>query len=331
MMLITTVLRSGSIWKGGALAVARSSDLLEWQRGEVIYYPGNHSFPECSEVFQIDGTWYMVCSIFDKTCYRIGDSPTGPWRTGKTESFDGVMNYAAKSFSDGRDRFIMGWIRTKEGRKDNGSWEWGGHLSFPRQMVKGSDGSLYCGLPEQFDQIRGECKYSIDAQQDFQQTHGNWEKTSQGVMTAGQEQIYAEIELPGEFVEFDAKFEFEVKSGTRCAGIIMHADKENGGHPGYEVAVDFQSQKLVFRKHTKRFGAYTEQQVIVEDEEAVTMRVIVEKNLMEVFVNDRFALASSFYHFNEMAPLSFFVEEGSGTLRSMEVCELSPVSQPVLG
>ena len=153
MMSITTIRTGDCYAKGGSLAVARSRDLHEWKVGEVFYNPGNHNYPECSDIFQLGDYWYLVTSIYDKTCYLVGDSPLGPWRRARTDSFDGVLNYAMKTLCDGENRFALGWIRTRGGRTDQGPWEWGGHMSFPRQLVPHDDGTLFVKLPDQFRTI----------------------------------------------------------------------------------------------------------------------------------------------------------------------------------
>ena len=150
LMSITTMLHDANYFKAGTLVMARSRDLETWEIGDIFYSPGNHGYPECSDIFRMGDHWYLVASILDKTCYRIGETPLGPWRAGRTDSFDGVLNYAAKTLGEGMERYFLGWIRTKNGRRDGGHWEWAGYLSFPRQLVQAPDGTLYAKLPEQF-------------------------------------------------------------------------------------------------------------------------------------------------------------------------------------
>lgn len=325
LMSLTTVLKKGCHWKGGALVICRSQDLIHWNPGEVFYYPGNHGFPECSDIFKMGNYWYLVCSIFDKTCYRVGDSPLGPWRAARTDSFDGVLNYAAKTISDGQNRYAMGWIRTKSQSKDSGAWEWAGHLSFPRQLVQDSDGTLYSKLPEQFQVLKGSDQYNSLTGQCPQVLFGKWSTATFPIKTQGT-QLYAEVEFPNEYSSFEATFEFSLGTNTHCAGIILQADPD-ANHPGYEVALDRKHSQLLFRKHGKRFGSYTWQDLFLEEDDLIRLRVIVEPGLIEIFVNDRYALCSSFYHYREDSKVSFFVEEGSAVLREATICQLAQEAQ----
>lgn len=134
LMSLTTAARNEADWRAGALVIARSSDLIHWEIGETFYQPGNHCCPECSDIFEMNGRWYLVASMFLKTCYRTGGSPLGPWRATRFDGFDGPMNYAAKTISDGEKRFVIGWIRTKGGCRDDGPGNGEDTWLFPRRL-----------------------------------------------------------------------------------------------------------------------------------------------------------------------------------------------------
>ncbi len=327
LMSITTVTREGGFWKGGALVMARSKDLREWSLEEVYYNPGNHGYPECSDLFRMGRYWYLVCSIFDKTCYRIGDTPRGPWRTGLNDSFDGVLNYAAKTISDGSNRYVLGWIRTKAGNTDSGTWEWAGHLSFPRQVIQDKDGTLHAKLPDHFTKIRGGCVYDLGNMNEAPSSlNGQWLKSSAGYLTVDSP-LYAELPLQCHYSAFDADIEFTPAPSTKAFGLVFHSDSSIN-HPGYELTVDLQHRLLIFRKHTKRFGSYACQDFLYEEGKPICLRIIVERGIVEATVNDRCTLSSRFYHFSEEPDIRFFVEEGGGTLTSAIVYGLAQAPEP---
>lgn len=320
MMSITTMMKGANFFKAGALVYARSKDLLHWEIGDVYYNPGNHGFPECSDLFTMGGRHYVVMSIFDKTAYRFSDGLYGPWRTGRTDSFDGVMNYAAKSLADEHNRYILGWIRTRTGRRDSGNWEWGGHLSFPRQMVQDQDGTLFSRLPDQFAALRGESLYALEAGEQVEVAYGHWDRTAKGMRSAAN-QLYAELAFPAAASSFDLDLVFTLDNGTRSGGLIFGASAPE--HPGYEVCVEMRQQQLIIRKHGKRFGCYACQDIHVKPGEKLSLRVIVEADMVEVFLNDRYALASRCYQVGRDAPMGFFIEEGSGELQGSAVHALA--------
>jgi beta-fructofuranosidase len=328
LMSITTMVNGADFYTAGALAYARSADLLHWEIDEVYYNPGNHGYPECSDLFELGGRHYVLMSIFHKTAYRFGPTNRGPWQTGRTDSFDGVMNYAAKSLSDGTNRFVVGWIRTRQGRRDSGGWEWGGHMAFPRQIVQDADGTLFSKLPDQFEAIRGEEIFSMEDKGSTRPVYGTWQAQDRGVRRLHSSPLYGELKLEATASSFDLELEFTLDPGTRSGGLIFGANGED--HPGYEVCVDLRLQQLLIRKHGQRFGCYVCQDVHVSPGETMRLRVIVEEDIVEAFLNGRYALASRCYQVGADAPLGFFIEEGSGALTRARVCALAEMPSLVM-
>ena len=100
---------------------------------------------ECPELFQMGDYWYLVFSTFsDKftTHYRIGKTPNGPWIIPEDDVFDTRADYAIKTASDGKRRFVFGWIASKYGDCDFGPWEWGGTMVFHELIQNPADGTL---------------------------------------------------------------------------------------------------------------------------------------------------------------------------------------------
>jgi beta-fructofuranosidase len=327
-MSITTMMKDADFYTAGALVYARSKDLEHWEIGDVYYNPGNHGYPECSDLFEMGGRHYVLMSIFHKTVYRFGPTIHGPWQTGRTDSFDGVMNYAAKSLGENDKRFVIGWIRTRLGRRDSGNWEWGGHMAFPRQVVQDSDGTLYSKLPEQFSALRGEELCSTDNGGAATPVYGTWQAETRGGQRLHSSPLYGELRLGANASAFDLELEFTLDAGTRCGGLIFGANQTN--HPGYEVCVDMRTQQMLIRKHGERFTRYVCQDVHVRPGELMRLRVIVEEDMVEAFLNDRYALASRCYQVGDNAPLGFFIEEGSGALVRASVCALAETPSLVL-
>lgn len=328
MMSITTMMKEANFFKAGALVFARSQDLENWEIGDVYYNPGNHGFPECSDLFELGGRHYAIMSIFNKTCYRFAPTLNGPWSTGRTDSFDSTMNYAAKSIFDGTNRFVLGWIRTRLGRRDSGNWEWGGHLSFPRQIVQEPDGTLFVKLPEQFAALRGEPLFMLE-ESTPSVVYGSWQRGRDGAMELVVSPLYGELALGVDASSFDAEIVFTLEEGTRSGGLIFGSDEANN-HPGYEVCVDMRQQQLFIRKHCCRHTCYVNQDIEVRPGDTLRLRVIVEADMVEVFLNDRYALASRCYQVGRDAPMGFYLEEGSGVLAEASVYTLAKRPDAVL-
>jgi hypothetical protein len=70
--------------------------------------------------------------------------------------------------------------------------------------------------------------------------------------------------------------------------------------------------------------------VHVSPGETMRLRVIVEEDIVEAFLNGRYALASRCYQVGADAPLGFFIEEGSGALTRARVCALAEMPSLVM-
>ena len=95
--------------------------------------------------------WYLTFSNYSRwweTRYRVADSFDGPWRVpAEDDMFDGREFYAAKSVTDGKKRYMIGWESIREDCRDNGRHLWGGNL-LVHELVQREDGSLGVRLPE---------------------------------------------------------------------------------------------------------------------------------------------------------------------------------------
>jgi len=141
--------------KGGAgvLAVFTSKDMSHWQVREplAIDDTAKNFMLECSDIFQMGGTWYLVFSEFsDKgaTHYRTSTSLEGPWKKPARDLFDGKGFYAAKTGSLGDRRFLFGWVPTRQNSKDYMKWDWAGNLAV-HELVRSGDGTLGVKAPDE--------------------------------------------------------------------------------------------------------------------------------------------------------------------------------------
>ncbi|MFT4093650.1 MAG: glycoside hydrolase family 32 protein [Niabella sp.] len=123
-----------------------------WTLKDPFYTTDNTAYGvmECPDVFKMGSYWYLVFSetgVNNTTHYRMASSLSGPWTTPETDVFDGAFYYAAKTASDGTNRYLFGWVYRKDGATDYGSNIWAGNL-VTHQLVQNSDGTLSVKIPE---------------------------------------------------------------------------------------------------------------------------------------------------------------------------------------
>ncbi len=127
--------------RNGCVALATSADLEEWELHEPLWSPWICYAPECPDVFQAGGRWYLMYS-HGQTRYRWAEASEGPFLGAVADSLDTEQLRAAKRVYDGRRHVLFGWIGTRQGNRDDGAVQWGGHMGLPRALRAGEGGRL---------------------------------------------------------------------------------------------------------------------------------------------------------------------------------------------
>ncbi|WP_320128579.1 family 43 glycosylhydrolase [uncultured Sphaerochaeta sp.] len=154
-ILISARKKTGAINRRGVIILYRSKDLKTWTYYGPLYEPGNTNCPECPEMYKMGKVWYLSYSRFSEfvnTLYRVSDSPFGPWRTPRQDGIGGRRFYAAKSMqNDQGRRFYFGWAHDRAGNSDTGEWYWGGVFGVPHEVIQNTEGELDVKLPEEIE------------------------------------------------------------------------------------------------------------------------------------------------------------------------------------
>lgn len=150
-MLLAARKKEGPARRRGCTAIAASKDLMNWEVSRKPFYePDHYVTHECPDLFQMGDWWYLVFSEYSDryvTHYRMARNWNGPFLTPEADTFDNRAFYAAKTVSDGENRYIIGWNPTQENDEDYGTRQWGGNLVV-HQLVQRPDGTLWVKAPE---------------------------------------------------------------------------------------------------------------------------------------------------------------------------------------
>lgn len=133
----------------GAVSLATSPDLKQWKDHGPILDPGTIGEPECPQMFQLAGRWYLLASIYKRAvgqpvCWSSA-SPLGPWKNEPDGVLDGKDLCAAQIAFEDETPILFGWIPLEPARP--GKQKWGGHLALPREVHVLPDGKLGTRLP----------------------------------------------------------------------------------------------------------------------------------------------------------------------------------------
>jgi beta-fructofuranosidase len=141
-MILSARRNSGPVARRGCVVLYRSRDLATWEHYGPIYDPKHTNCPECPELYRIGDTWYLSYSRFSEfggTIYRMSDNPFGGWRTPRRDRIGSRRFYAAKSMADDKgDRYYFGWTPDRADNSDRGEWFWGGIFAVPHAVAPSS-------------------------------------------------------------------------------------------------------------------------------------------------------------------------------------------------
>ena len=113
-MLVCADVKDGDpVSRNGSVAFLTSDDLYEWTTERAFFNSGYYSGAnECPDYFKMGDWYYLVysdCSYGKRTYYAKSQNPYGPWEIPDNDTFDSLFYYAAKTASDGKNRYLFGW------------------------------------------------------------------------------------------------------------------------------------------------------------------------------------------------------------------------------
>lgn len=149
MLLCARPCKGNAVRKGETFRMV-SHDLKHWKPDGICYAPQKFQSLECPDLFQIGDWWYLIFSENTEksmTRYRMSRSSSGPWSKPVNDTLDGRAYYAAKTAANEKNRYLFGWIPTRQENHDKNPWMWGGNLLI-HQLIQRQDGTLGVSMPE---------------------------------------------------------------------------------------------------------------------------------------------------------------------------------------
>lgn len=143
--VMTTWMKCRSRETGGAISLATSKDLQTWTDHGPIIDPGDIGEPECPQMFVIGERWFLLASIYDravgKPVYWSSGSPHGPWQKTPAGTLDGKDLCAAQITTNQDGTHLLFGWVPLEPARP-GAQTWGGHLALVREVHLLADGKL---------------------------------------------------------------------------------------------------------------------------------------------------------------------------------------------
>ena len=308
----------------GIIVRFQSDDLDAWeeippilnaenQNNPQIYeYSSDTYIPECPDIFKMGDKWYLVFSRLNrdnhrKVFYRVADKPDGPWRictdeNGQHETFDGLWLYAAKTVSDGTNRYILGWASVGQDKQPGiNELIWGGNL-VTHKLVQQPSGKLYPAIPDAIDaKFSKSVEYKV-----IKQTGGIVE--SDNIFTLGNgDKIVFNRNIPNLKIEM----RIDASQAEKGFGIAFGAYEEQ--QDSYKLTFDMSKNNAygcpaLFMYHAGKEYNFTP--LIVPNNKQFDVKIIIEKQLCVMYINNNVAFTNHISNM-ERNPWAIFADQGT--------------------
>jgi len=279
MVVVADALKSPTPLKNSGLALLVSSDLKKWRQLDPLDGPRQ----DCPDLFKIGDTWYLLGA----DSYMWSKNRRGPFFAPPIDNhIDSPCVRAAKRMFDGKRHVWVGWIWEHDPPCDAGGGTWGGTQCLPREIYSGSGGQLYCRpvaeVPAQFT------KTVVDL------------PASPGLPRA--------IEVPDNYM-LDCKLRLDSRSIFTLT--MRHSTAPESGY------------QLILRPslHEAELASAAFSQprhIEMDTTRPVRIQAFVQGTIIEVFINDQFALTCRAYDYAS-GIVGFSVSGGGARLLGLQV------------
>ena len=316
-MLLAARRTTGPSNRRGCIALATSPNLQDWEVRDPMWAPDLYFTHECPDLFRIGDDWCLVYSTFTErtvTHHRRSRSQEGPWLAPADDAFDSRAFYAAKSASDGRRRFLFGWLPSRTEERDDGAWQWGGNLVV--HEILDDAGSFVVRPPDTVVD-----RFSIPVDLTVEPVIGPW-KVDGDVVSAHSRDGFAYLRLASMPDPCSIEVSIAIEPGTRSAGVVLRGDDELDHY--YQLRIEPERRRIVF----DRWPRPGDQPFVFErplpdgDDRTIRLRIIVEGTAIVTYVDDRVALSARGYD-SPGRSVGLFVSEGSATFTKATVRALA--------
>lgn len=278
----------------------KSSDLVNWTYlGDLLHkdYPAQLGVPKdedisCANFFKIGNKWMLLCISHTLGCrYYLGDF--------KDEKYL-PESHALMSFKgQGRQYFAPESMLTRDGRRV--MWAWlikvpaapTGLQGLPRELELPADGILRIKPLRELQKLRHDPQ--------------DWSSLT---VKAGED--YALEKIKGDALELELTFASPLPE--EC-GLHLLADEKGEG--GMSIVAGA-------KRKTLQVGGIQPPFELKENED-LTLRVFIDKNVVEVFANDRQAAMWAHPHVRKDANIRLFAKGGDAKLKSVRAWKMKSI------
>lgn len=318
LMLVTACEKDGASKRSGCTAVYASDDGREWEFYRILYSPRTFVTCECQDVFRMGGRWYLTFSSYSRqweTRYRMAERFEGPYTEPPADDmFDGRQFYAAKTVTDGKKRYLVGWQSIRKDCSDSGAFVWGGNV-IVHELLPRPDGTLGVKMP---DTIRA--AFQTPIRYEAQAKMGSWEWKNSIFGSSPDGFGWLRCAKTEGVCLLEAQLTWEPGTGT--VGVMLHVDNDRMTR-WCQLRLEIGRGRIVFDRYNRIDGDqyFADERPFSFQRNKARVQIIVSGNIVLSYVDD-VALCARCYEI-EPGYAGLFVEYGSLICKSLTVCKLS--------
>ena len=283
---------------GGNPSLMKSTDLKTWTfLGPLLhdYYPANIGMPKgedisCGNMYKIGKKWMLLCISHGLGCrYYLGDF--------KDEKY--LPDFQAMMSWNGNHYFAPESVLSKDGRRVMWAWLLNlpiapcGIQSLPRELELPDDGVLRIKPLRELETLRS------DSHQE-------------AAIMVKSDTVHGLKQISGDALELEVTF---AAPAAKEFGLDVLCDQT--GENGLRVAYAAESKTLQVGNVHAPFA--------LKPGEDLTLRVFIDKNLVEVFANDRQAAVAAGKYVPENVGVSLFSKGGDVLVKEIKSWKMKSI------
>jgi sucrose-6-phosphate hydrolase SacC (GH32 family) len=284
----------------------KSDDLKKWTfMGDLLHddYKGEPGIPRdedisCANMFKIGNKWMLLCISHRLGCrYFLGDFVDEKYlpdfhammnwaNTNWDRDHGGLVYFAPESMLTGDGRRVM-WAWLISGAKPTGA------QSLPRELELPEDGVLRIRPLRELETLR-------------------YDEIVEKKITVKSDSNYKLNKITGDAVELQVTFSAPV---PKAFGINLLGDENN--KDAIRITAGSDMKTISIGSINPPFE--------LEEGEDLTLRVFIDKNLIEVFANDRQAAAFAHEHIREHPNISLFTNDAAVEVKEVKAWKMKSI------
>ena len=305
---------------GGAPKSGKPTTVFKAEKLDGWHYVGpfmHHDMPDvaenedisCANFFKLGGKRVLVCIAHNRgTRYYVGEWKNEQFYPEVHERMSWVDNafFAPRTLEapDGR-QILWCWIFDQRDGKTRGASGWSGEMSLPRELALGDDNRLRMRPIRELERLR----YN--------------EQTVKNVSIPANKEVVLE-KIAGNTIELELQID---PQDAKQVGIKVC--RSPGGEEETPVFYDVAEQQLKIDTTKSSLGQGPKKveagPLALKPGELLTLRVFVDRSIVEAFANDRQAVMRRIYPSRpDSLTVSVFANGGTAKIKELKAWQMAP-------